>query len=177
MLRAASKVVLGGAALGVLLVAISLLAGCGGGSGDSTGTAAQSGQASPNIAQFGDQADPTDRVAMTKGFEEFMRARSGGDWERACSLLSASVMENLRKLVSLQPQLKKQSCPEQLKAVFDAIPETRLPEGRIRVIGARIAGDHGLVLYRDARGTFALPVTREGNVWKAGALLAQPLSG
>jgi hypothetical protein len=177
MPRAAPKRILGGAALGASLVAISLLAGCGGGSGDSTGTAPQSGQASSNTAQLGDQADATDRAAMTKGFEEFMRARSEGDWERACSLLSASVMENLRKLASLQPQLKKQSCPERLKAVFGAIPETRLPEGRIRVIGARIDGDHGFVLYRDARGTSAFPVTREGNVWKAGALLAQPLSG
>ncbi len=173
MLRTASKAILSGAALAASLVVISLLASCGGGGSDST----QAGTGSGSIESFGEEASPGDRAAMTKVVQEFLRARAESDWAKACSLIAAPMVENLRKLVSQSPQLKNRGCPELVKAVIATIPAKTIAAGkRIRVTGARIEGDHGFVLYRDARGTSsAFPVAREGSIWKVGALVGPSL--
>ena len=110
---------------------------------------------------------------MTKVAQEFLRARADRDWPTVCSLMAASVLENLRQFVSQNPELRNKGCPDLIQAAIKIIPAKRLAGGkRIQVTGARVEGDHGYVLYRDASGTrSAIPVAREGNSWKAGALV------
>ena len=182
MLRTASKAIFNGAALAASLVVISLLAGCGGGGSDSTAAGAGSAQtananALGTIENFGQEAGPGDRAAMAKAVQEFLRARADGDWPTVCSLVAASELENLRQFVSQNPELKNKGCPDLIAAATKIIPAKELAGGkRIQVTGARVEGDHGFVLYRDASGTrSALPVAREGNSWKASALVGPSL--
>ncbi len=176
MPRGASEAILKGAALAAALLLISLLASCGGGGGSDSTAPAAAGLKS--IRSFGAEASPADRDAAGKVVEGFLRARANGDWPKACSLIAASVVGKLRQLVSQAHQLKNTGCTELVKAATAALPRTAVAHGaRIRVTGARIEGDFGFVLYRDAGGTsFALPVAREPSSWKAGALVGQPLS-
>ena len=178
MLRSPAKAVLSGAAIAASLLVIGFLASCGGGGSDSTATGAGSAQAANanalgTIENFGQEAGPGDRAAMAKAVQEFLRARANRDWPKVCSLMAASELENLRKFVSQNPELKNKGCPDLVQVATKIIPAKRLAGGkRIEVTGARVEGDHGWVLYRDASGTrSAFPVAREGNSWKASALV------
>jgi hypothetical protein len=167
------------------LAVISVLAGCGGGGSDSTTPAAgsaqtgtgQAGAVQAVIENFGEQAGPADRAAMGRVAQEFLRARADGDWARACSLLAPAVVDNLRRLVSQNAQLKNKGCPDLVQAAIPIVPAKTIASAkRIEVSGARIEGDNGWVFYRDERGTsFAIPVAREGNLWKARAIVSTPL--
>lgn len=170
---------------GAVVVAIAL-AGCGGNEDDSRdstvaagGSAptatAQSGGGAQTPAEFGEEADAADRTAAGASVQEFLRAFAADDWPTACSLMSAFAKENLAVFTSRYAQGR--GCPAQMQALTRQVPAKRLPQpGRIEVIGLRIDGDRGFVLYRDAEGArFAFPVAREGGEWRVAAIVGTDL--
>ncbi|HEX6586188.1 MAG TPA: hypothetical protein VF052_05505 [Solirubrobacterales bacterium] len=178
MFREALNGILRGIALAASVLALAMLAGCGGDdSADST--VAESGSAATVNGQsgggsrpedFGEEAGAADRAATGASVQDFLRAFADGDSSTACSLMSASTKENLAVFTSRYAN--GQPCPEQVEALKAQVPAKRLPQpGRIEVTGVRIDGDRGFVLYRDADGTpFAFPVTREDDAWKVAAI-------
>jgi hypothetical protein len=184
MREAGPNALLSGAALAASLLAISLLASCGGGSNTtvppgagSAGTGTEGAAVPASIRSFGDQASPADRAAAATVVQEFQRARANGEWAKACSLMAPSLVHNLRLFVSTAPQLKNRGCPELVQAVTATISAKRLPSaGRIQVTGVRTADGHGFVFYRDVRGSrWALPVARDDSAWKVAALVGPRL--
>jgi hypothetical protein len=174
------------AAVAASVVAIALLAGCGGDDDSADQTAA--GGSAPTVTgqsgggsspeSFGEEADGADRTAGSRSVQDFLRAFADGDWSTACSLMSASTKENLEAFVegSASESLKL-SCTELIKALRKQVPANRLPPtDRIEVTGVRIEGERGFVLYRDPGGTeSAFPVVREGSAWKVAAIAGQSL--
>ncbi len=175
-------------ALGALaLITGLLLAGCGGGGGDSStptaptspshssqgkgstgskdGGLAQTGDQS--VQAFGSEAKGADRAAPIATFHGYLTAIADHDTARACSYLSASVQQSLRRLVV--PQLRAKGCPAILPKILSA---TAAPIGRQQAGGevtrVRVKGDRAFVLYH-APGArlYAMTMMREGGAWKA----------
>jgi hypothetical protein len=185
MRRATSSPALRAAAIGALVVALFVPVGCGGSGSDSTtqGPAAgtgneAAGSGSGSIRSFGEPAGPEDRDAEATTVHRFLRAQADGDSATACSLMSASTLDNLEVFVEGDTSNSlKLPCRKLVEAVRSQIQAKRLAQAdRIQVTGVRIAGDRGVVLYRDARGTeSAFPVVREGSAWKVAAIAGRSL--
>ena len=175
-------------ALGSLVLAIGVFAGCGddddspessaAGTGSEQAGSEQSDAGAGSIETFGEEAAPGDRDAAATTVQGFLRAQADGDSATACSLMGASTMENLQVFVEgAASESLNTPCPKLVEVLRSQIPAKKLAQGdRIQVIGVRIEGDRGFVLYRDARGTeSAFPVVREGSTWKVAAIVGQSL--
>ena len=119
--------VLRATALAASVLAIALLAGCGGDDDDgsdstvagaesvATGTEESGGEQSGGeqsgggeesaedgggAADFGEEAEGADRAGAASAVQGFLRAWAGGDWARACSLLATSTKENVAVFAS-----------------------------------------------------------------------------
>jgi hypothetical protein len=183
MRSATSSRLLSAAVIGALVAALSVLAGCGGGDSDSTRAAATGTNGSGNgdagsasLRTFGEEAPPSDRAASGSAVQEFLSARADGDATKECSLLSASAKETLQGFGGGLVE-NSQPCPELVQAITSQIRTKALEQpGPIRIIGMRVVGDRGFVLYRDQGGDeFAFAVIREGSAWKVGGLRGYPL--
>jgi hypothetical protein len=176
-------------ALGSSVLAIVVLAGCGGDDDESPeSTAAGAGTEQPGSEQsdagagsvetFGEEADPGDRDAAATTVERFLRAQADGDSATACSLMSASTKENLEVFVEgAASESLNTPCTKLDEVLRSQIPAKTLAQSeRIQVTAVRVEGDRGFVLYRDARGTeSAFSVVREGSAWKVAAIAGQSL--
>jgi hypothetical protein len=169
-----------------LVVALFVPVGCGGSGSDSTtqraasGTGSEAaGSGSGSVRSFGEPAGPEDRDAAATTVQRFLRAQADGDSATACSLMSASTLENLEVFVEgAASKSLKLPCTKLVEAVRSQIQAKTLAQvDRIQVTGVRIEGERGFVLYRDARGTeSAFPVVREGSAWKVAAIAGRSLS-
>jgi hypothetical protein len=176
-MRRAPYQVLQTAAAAALVALTSVLAGCGGGGSDSTSAAAGtagSGNAaggSTNLRSFGEEASTSEQAAAARTVQEFLRARADGDAAKECSLMSASAKSTLAQFGGGLEE-RSQPCPKSVKAITSQIrPNAVEQPGPIQVIGMRVDGERGFVLYRDRSGDeFAFSVIREGAVWKAGGI-------
>jgi hypothetical protein len=186
MRRATYSSVFRVAAIGALVVALFVPVGCGGSGSDSTTQGAASGTGSEaadsgsgSVRSFGEPAGPEDRDAAATTVQRFLRAQADGDSATACSLMSASTLENLEVFVEgAASKSLKLPCTKLVEAVRSQIQAKTLAQvDRIQVTGVRIEGERGFVLYRDARGTeSAFPVVREGSAWKVAAIAGRSLS-
>jgi hypothetical protein len=190
MLREVLNGVLRATALAGSVLAIALLAGCGGDDDDAPDSTVAGAESVPTGTQqsgggggsaedsgggsaedSGEEAEGADRDAAASAVQGFLRAWAGGDWARACSLMATSTKENVELFAS--QYVKSQSCAEQVEALGERLPAKMLPQGeRIQVTAVRIEEERGFVLYSDARGTeFAFPVLQEGSAWKVAAIV------
>ena len=180
-----STQILRGAVIGASVAVLSVLAGCGGGGSDSTTQGAASatgseaaGTGSGSVGGFGEPAGPEDRDAAATTVQRFLRGLADGDSATACSLMSASTLENLEVFVEgAASKSLKLPCTKLVEAVRSQIQAKRLTQAdRIQVTAVRIEGERGFVVYRDAGGTeSAFPVVREGSAWKVAAIAGRSL--
>jgi hypothetical protein len=183
MRRVASSPALRGIVIGASVAVIAVLAGCGGGS-DSTSPGAASagtgtgaaGTGSGSFRSFGEAAGPGDRAAAAGVVSAFLRARADGDSAKECSLMSASTKNTLQGFGGGLIEAH-QPCTKLIESVRSRISAKVLAaSNRIQVIGMRIQGERGFVIYRDERGVeTAFAVVREGSAWKVGAINGYPL--
>jgi hypothetical protein len=181
--RATSSPLLRAAVIGALVAALSVLAGCGGGDSESTTAAATGTRGAGNgnagsgtLRTFGQEAPPSDQAAAGRAVQEFLSARADGDATKECSLMAASAIKTLEGFGGGLAE-NSQPCPELVQAITSQIRTQALEKpGPVRVIGMRVDGDRGFVLYRDQGGDeFAFAVIREGSAWKVGGLRGYPL--
>ncbi|MGZ5322341.1 MAG: hypothetical protein ACXWFN_12975 [Solirubrobacterales bacterium] len=179
MLIEALDRVLRGAALAAAVLAIALLAGCGGDDDDASDSAAGAESvatgAEQSPADFGEEAESAERDAAGAAVQGFLSAWGAGDWAKACSLMAASTKQNVELFAG--QYVKSQDCAEQLEALSEQLPAKMLPQpGRIEVTAVRVGDAGGFVLYRDADGTkYAFPVLQEDSAWKVAALVGSKL--
>ena len=176
MLTEALDRVLRGAALAAAVLAIALLAGCGGDDDDGSeaaGTESVAAEQSP--VDFGEEAEGAEGDAAGAAVQGFLSAWDDGDWAKACSLMAASTKQNVELFAG--QFVKSKDCAEQLEALSEQLPAKMLPQpGRIEVTAVRVGEAGGSVLYRDAAGTkYAFPVLQEDSVWKVAALVGSKL--
>jgi hypothetical protein len=186
MLIEALDRVLRGAALAAAVLAIALLAGCGGDDDDASDSAAGAESvatgAEQSPADFGEEAKGAERDAAGAAVQGFLRAWADGDWAKACSLLATSTKEYVALFAG--QYVKSPACTEQLEALSKRLPAKMLPQDeRIEVTAVRLGDEGGFVLYRNAGGTesnaggteSAFPVLQEDSAWKVAAIVGSKL--
>jgi hypothetical protein len=133
-----------------------------------------------SVQEFGSEAGEAEFDEAAAALHAFLDAWAAGEWGAACDNLADEVVESLGQLASSSksPELEGASCPQLLRALAG----TRTAEARAEVaiadVGAmRVEGDRAFLLYRGAGKTpFAIPVTKEDDGWKVGALAGVPLA-
>lgn len=182
-----------------MLVALGLLAGCGGSSSTSTGgsgssSTAQSGgtegpesagsegptASSPpapgfskkaKLAAFGEEASATEREEASRILERSLEARAAGDYPTQCSTLSKVVIEAIEKA------RYKENCVGTLTIEDTLIPPRKTVNTMQGPIAAlRVQGTTGYALYHGKGGQdYAMRMELENGKWKVGEVLTVKL--
>jgi hypothetical protein len=136
------------------------------------------------VADYGHEADSTDRQAITALVKRYYAAATVGNGSIACSLIYSQIADS-RNLVKLVP---KEYVPASGTAIFVGtdcaqvesllfrIDHQQLATSvtSLQVTRVRVDGNNGWALlgFR-TMGEHQFPVVREGDVWKIRAMLAE----
>ena len=107
----------------------------------------------------------------------FFVSRAEEKWEKACSYLAKSNVEQLEQLGQQSPELKNAGCDLMLKAFTRPLPAAI--EREITTVNAgsfRREGEQGfLIYYGPDRAVYAMPLREEDGTWKVAALSGSAL--
>jgi hypothetical protein len=168
---------IGIALLGAVL-AMALLAGCGGSdsaSGDSDSEVStefiQRGDGGSRFARFGEESSAAEREAASRVLDESLDARSARNFKAQCATLTAG---RVKSIEAKGNQLGiKGGCAESLEAEAEVAPQSVLNNnmtGPIDVL--RIEDDQAYALYHGTKGKdYAMPMKKEGGQWKVNAVV------
>jgi hypothetical protein len=188
-------------ALGTVLLALGL-ASCGsdGDSGSTAGSQPQGGDGTAavdpqpggegaaaefrvkggdnSIQEFGAEASGSELDEAAAALNGFLDARVAGEWSKACSHLTKATAASFQQLAFGSEELAGKGCGPVLQALSEGVPKATLEEAAEAEAGAlRIDGDRSFLLYHGAGGTdYAIPMGREDDDWKVGALAGTPLN-
>lgn len=131
-----------------------------------------------SIQEFGEESDESELQEAAEAVHDFYVARVEGEWNRACSYLSKSNIEQLEKLGSQSAQAKGADCATMLEAFTRPLPaELERAVTTVDAGSLRREGDQGfLIYYGTGRETYAMPLKEEGGSWKLTALSGTTLS-
>ena len=127
-----------------------------------------------SIQDFGDEADESERRAAEANVDAYLEARAKGDWKKSCEVLAKAAIKPLEQLSESSPQLKGKGCAAVIGALSAQLPSSSRANPLVGgVASLRIEGDQGFALFHGPHGTdFFIPLTKEGDEWKVGALAA-----
>lgn len=183
--------------MSLIPVAVAVLAGCGGGSSSTEGSASNSApttasttsQSEPSgaepsaefvgkgkngtLAKVGTEADASEREAASHVLEESLAARASGDWEAQCATLAAFVIKQVEKAAAILGA--SGGCAAALEAESAPTPPSALASTMSGPLAAlRVKGKRGFAFYHGAKGKdYVMPMTKEGAEWKVASLQEQ----
>jgi hypothetical protein len=189
-------------AFSLVLLAVLVLAGCGGGSGSTedsapgtaASTASTTSESEPStaepsgaepsaefvgkgengtLAKIGKEADATEREAASEVVEESLEARAEADWKVQCETLAAFLIKQLEKAAVILGA--SGSCAEALETESAPTPPPVLASTMTEPIAAlRVKGTRGFAFYHGAKGKdYVMPMAKEGGEWKVASLQEQ----
>jgi len=125
-----------------------------------------------SIQDFGEEADEAEREAASAVVLGFMQARAAGDWDAVCLQLSSAALAQIDQLSERSPQLRGKGCAELLEALVGNAPAAaRANTVRDGIDSLRSDGGRGFALYHGSDGRdYYLPLVKEGDSWRVGAL-------
>lgn len=135
---------------------------------------AESGEQS--VTGFGKEAGGGDRQAMLAAFDQYLRSIAARDYAAACSRLSKSVQESIRRLIAGSADTAE--CPALLSRL---LPPTAAAVAREqskgRVVRVRIDSGRGFVVFR-APGAelYQMPVLEQSGSWRVATITASVLA-
>ena len=125
-----------------------------------------------SIQEFGDESDESELQAAAEVVHGFYVSRAAEEWDKACSYLSKSNIEQLEQLANQAAQSKGADCATVLKAFTRPLPAS--VEREITTVDAgslRREGEQGFLIYYGAGHVkYAMPLREEGGSWKVTAL-------
>jgi hypothetical protein len=125
-----------------------------------------------SIQEFGDESDGSELQEAAEVVHGFYVSRAGEEWDKACSYLSKSNIEQLEQLANQAAQSKGADCATVLKAFTRPLPAS--VEREITTVDAgslRREGEQGFLIYYGAGHVkYAMPLREEGGNWKVAAL-------
>ncbi len=125
-----------------------------------------------SIQEFGGESDESELQEAAEVVHGFYVSRAAEEWDRACSYLAKSNIEQLEQLASQSPQSKGADCATVLKAFTQPLPAA--VEREITTVDAgslRHEGEQGFLIYYGAGHVkYAMPLKDEGGAWKVTAL-------
>ncbi len=171
-----------------------LLIGCGGGgSSSSSGTTdANRDVAEPSkefhdpegpkgpepIATFGKEAGDAEREEASVVLEANLTAREKADFATQCKTLGKRALE---AFLGQAKKDQRSKCQKELKKLAEPLSSTKQIRSDTlagEIAALRIKGDQAWALYHGSDGKDnAMPMEREGGVWKVGAILTTELPG
>jgi hypothetical protein len=125
-----------------------------------------------SIQEFGDEGDESELREVAEVVHGFYVSRAAEEWDKACSYLATSNIEQLEQLASQSPDSKDTDCATVLKAFTRSLPAS--VEREITTVDAgsfRHEGDQGFLIYYGAGHVkYAMPLREQGGAWKVAAL-------
>jgi hypothetical protein len=129
-----------------------------------------------SIQEFGEESE-SELQEVAEIVHGFYAARAEEKWEKACSYLAKSNIEQLEQLGRQSPELKNAGCGPVLKAFTRPLPAA--VDREITTVDAgsfRREGEQGfLVYYGSGHTVYAMPLREEGGAWKVAALSGSEL--
>lgn len=125
-----------------------------------------------SIQEYGEEGGESELQEVAEVVHGFYVARAQEEWEKACSYLAKSNVEQLEQLGSQSSQFKNASCGKILKAFTRPLPPSIDREVTTVDAGSfRHEGEQGFLMYYGANHTpYAMPLRNEGGGWKVSAL-------
>jgi len=131
-----------------------------------------------SIQEFGDESNESELQEAAEVVHGFYVSRAAEEWDKACSYLAKSNIEQLEKLANQSTKSQGADCATVLKAFTQPLPAS--VEREITTVDAgslRHEGDQGFLIYFGAGGVkYAMPLRDEGGSWKVAALSGTTLS-
>ena len=125
-----------------------------------------------SIQEFGDESDESELQEAAEVVHGFYVSRAAEEWDKACSYLAKSNIEQLEQLANQSPKSKGADCATVLKAFTRPLPAS--VEREITTVDAgslRREGEQGFLIYYGAGHVkYAMPLRDEGGAWKVAAL-------
>jgi hypothetical protein len=125
-----------------------------------------------SIQEFGDESDEAELQEAAEVVHGFYVSRAAEEWDKACSYLAKSNIEQLEQLADQSAQSKGADCATVLKAFTRPLPAS--VEREITTVDAgslRREGEQGFLIYYGAgQVKYAMPLRDEGGNWKVAAL-------
>jgi hypothetical protein len=130
-----------------------------------------------SVQEFGEEAPESELEQAATALHGFLDARAAGDWEAACSYLSAPVAESLEQLAANAKPLKGADCAELLQGLSGGVPASVLAEAAKADVGSlRFEGEQAFLIYRGAHdAVYAIAMAEEGGEWKVAGMSGTPL--
>jgi hypothetical protein len=133
-----------------------------------------------SVQNYGDEAGESELQEVAERVHSFYVARVAEEWQRACSYLSAKVIEGFENLASGAPELKGKGCVGVLNAFTKSVPASLQRQlTSIDAAALRSEGEQGFLLYTGPPGktVYSMPLQLEDGEWKLGAVSASALPG
>jgi hypothetical protein len=125
-----------------------------------------------SIQEFGAESDESELREAAEAVHGFYVSRAAEEWDKACSYLSKSNIEQLEQLANRAAKSKGADCATVLKAFTRPLPASI--EREITTVDAgslRREGEQGFLIYYGAGHVkYAMPLREEGGAWKVTAL-------
>jgi hypothetical protein len=125
-----------------------------------------------SIQEFGGESGESELREAAEVVHGFYVARAAGEWDKACSYLAKSNIEQLEKLADQAAKSKGADCATILKAFTQPLPAS--VEREVTTVDAgslRREGEQGFLIYYGAGNVkYAMPLKEEGGAWKVTAL-------
>jgi hypothetical protein len=125
-----------------------------------------------SIQEYGEEGDESELREVAEIVHDFYVSRAEEDWEKACSYIAKSNIEQLEQLASQSSELKGAGCAPILKAFTRPLPaEIQREITTVDAGSFRREGEQGFLIYYGAdRTVYAMPLREEDGSWKVGAL-------
>lgn len=151
----------------------ALLAACGSSAG---GSDQFRDKTDSPLLDFGEEGSEAEREAAASVVHGFYAARARGDWAATCAALSRAVLAKIEHLATSATNLQDASCSSFLKT-FTRLGDRERRESTVVDAGSlRQRGATGFLIYYGPREVvYAMPLSREGGVWKVASLSSKTL--
>lgn len=125
-----------------------------------------------SIQEFGDESGESELQEAAEVVHGFYVSRAAEEWDKACSYLAKSNIEQLEQLANQSAKSAGADCATVLKAFTRPLPAS--VEREITTVDAgslRHEGEQGFLIYYGAGHVkYAMPLKDEGGAWKVAAL-------
>jgi hypothetical protein len=130
-----------------------------------------------SIQEFGAEGDESELREAAEVVHGFYVSRVSEEWDKACSYLAKSNIEQLEQLANQSAKSRGADCETVLKAFTRPLPASVKREVTTVDAGSlRHEGEQGFLMYYGAERTeYAMPLKDEGGTWKVAALSATTL--
>ncbi len=157
------------------LLAAILIAACGGSS--ENGSDQFRDQTDSATLDFGEEGSEAQLEEGADAVQAFLTARAAGDWDAACAQLARPMLAKIEHLAISATELEDKSCPSFLGTFTRLSAKEKKDSTEVDAGSLRQQGREGFLIYHGAgEAVYAMPLNREGDVWKVASLTPELLS-